>query len=206
MQAHELHTILPSLGLAFDGFQGCVRQKRGQRIEPFGLVVLVAACGVDQFLQVFHARLGLFALFLLVVLDQPAAREHVFHRFTERESRRFARETLDQLQKNIQCLAGAGRQLGGGEHLQGCIPQGNFFTPGTLAPPAPPPSGARAGGGGGGPPARGGGGGRPPPPPRPGPRQAAPPPRPGGGGPLCWPAPPPPGPPPPPTPGPRVGE
>ena len=91
------------------------------------------ARGVDEFLQVFHARFGLFAFFLFVVLDQSAAREHMLHHFTKSKAGCFARQALDQLQKNVQRLARARRRFGRANQFLRRLPQGNFFTPGALA-------------------------------------------------------------------------
>ena len=72
MQRHELNRFLVGAGLRFAGLQYRVGQELVQRRQFRVVVAYQPLGGVDQFLQVFHARFGRFVAGAPVVREQAA--------------------------------------------------------------------------------------------------------------------------------------
>ena len=110
VQAHQLHAILPGVGLTLARLQRGVGEEGRQRIEAIGLVVFESARGRNEFRQVLDARLALLTLFLFIMFHQATGLNHVLDLLAERQRRAGRRHLLDQLAKTEQALRRARRQ------------------------------------------------------------------------------------------------
>ena len=107
VQRHQLHAVVPLLGLALAGLQRRMREERATAAmlrRPLGLET---ARGADQFVQVLEPRLGLLAFVLLVVVDEPAAPGSRGPPARAARARGIARRALDELQEA--CIASRAR-------------------------------------------------------------------------------------------------
>ncbi len=125
VQGHELHAVLVLLALPLAGLQGGMGQEGGQGFHVQLLaVVFELAGGAHQLLQVFDARQALFALFLLVVLQQPAAGNDMVDLLVQFQVAGVLVQAFHQLQELAQGIARARRQFAGGGELARGLPQG----------------------------------------------------------------------------------
>ncbi len=112
MQGHQLHAVLPRLGLALARLQRGVGEKGGQgRHLHLLAVVLEGAGGIDQLLQVFQAGLSLLSLFLFVVGDEAAVLDDVAHLLGELQLAARRGQLFDQRPERPQGLGRARRQV-----------------------------------------------------------------------------------------------
>ena len=86
MHRHQLHAILPGVGLALARFQRGMREKRIQRghILFDQRIVLKVLAGADQFLQVLDARLPFLAAVLFEMRFESAHFDTELDLFAER--------------------------------------------------------------------------------------------------------------------------
>ena len=132
VQGHQLHAVLVFLGLGIAGFQRGVGEEGGQRAHLLFLVLEVAR-GADQFLQVFHPRLGLLAFLGLVPGDQPALLDDGLGHQVQRHVQHLGGEVLDQLDETAQRPGGAAGQGLVGDQLLHRRPHRQVAVAGVLA-------------------------------------------------------------------------
>lgn len=104
---HQLHTVLPGIGLGFAGFQRRVREEgiecRHILLDHFvGFVILT---GNNQFLQVFDTRLPFFRSIFTKMRLQPAYFYTVFDLLAERQFRKLGGHAAHQIDKCLQRAA-----------------------------------------------------------------------------------------------------
>ena len=101
VQAHELHAVLPGLGLGFAGFERGMGQERRQRFQAIGQVRLVGAHGVGQFFQVLDPHFGLFAFVVAMKVEQAAGVQHLLGLLAEVEACGVFAQTFDEIEKTF---------------------------------------------------------------------------------------------------------
>lgn len=111
---------------------GLVEKGSEYRVEPFRRLILLPltgklACGADQLLQVFDARLGLFTLLLFVVLDQAGVSDDMLGLFVQLCIAGGGIQLVDQIQEPLEGVAGAGGKAAIFDDLIGRTPHGDAF-------------------------------------------------------------------------------
>ena len=116
VQGHQLHAVLVVAGLLFAGLQRGVVEEGGQgRLNVVFLfaVTVEGAGGGYQFLEVFHSRLGLLALLVAVVGQQPGFLDDQLRHAVQRQFLDLQRQGVDQFDEAVQRAGGApGNRLG----------------------------------------------------------------------------------------------
>jgi len=112
-----------AVGLGIAGFQRRVVEEGRQGRHLLVAAEVEGAGGADQFFQVFHPSLPLFALFFLVEGDQAGLFDDLLHQIVQGQVLGLERQGIDQLDEDVERRGGATGHRAGTDQVVQRLPQ-----------------------------------------------------------------------------------